>query len=46
MPELEKMENEPAIVPKSDCAFLYYTEVAGTYKLMAKLPDGSVVELV
>jgi hypothetical protein len=46
MPKLEVLETEPATVPQAGYALLYYDEVDGVIKLMAKLSDGSSVQVV
>ena len=46
MPKLEGLETEPVTVPQDGYAILYYAEVDGAVKLMAKLSDGSSVEVL
>ena len=46
MPQLEGLETEPVTIPSEGYAILYYTEVDGAVKLMAKLSDGSSVEVL
>lgn len=46
MPQLEVLETEPVTVPSEGYAILYYAEVEGAVKLMAKLSDGSSVEVI
>lgn len=46
MPKLVKLETEPVTVPQDGYAILYYAEVDGAVKLMAKLSDGSSVEVL
>lgn len=46
MPKLEGIETEPVTTPAEGYAILYYAEVDGAVKLMAKLSDGSSVEVL
>lgn len=46
MPKLEGLETEIVATPDEGYAILYYAEVDGAVKLMAKLPDGSSVEVL
>lgn len=46
MTKLEVLETEPVTIPAEGYAILYYTEVDGKVKLMAKLSDGSSVEVI
>lgn len=46
MPKLEGLETEPVTTPAEGYAILYYAEVDGAVKLMAKLSDGTTVEVL
>ncbi|MBR2433954.1 MAG: hypothetical protein IKB22_00635 [Lentisphaeria bacterium] len=46
MPRLEALENAPEGVPPEGYIFVYYTEIDGVVKLMAKLPDGTSAEVL
>lgn len=46
MPKLEWLETEPATTPAEGYILLYYAEIERAVKLMAKLSDGSSVEVL
>lgn len=46
MPKLEGLETEPVTVPQDGYAILYYAEMDGKVKLMAKLSNGESVEVL